>query len=97
MGGNVRVHPAERPRHVVRQGRHVHGRQQPVVDRHEHEPAGGKRPGFLLHQGLVAGLPAAAVDPKHNRQVARAGGGVDVEDLPWRRVYRVGYIPADGR
>jgi hypothetical protein len=79
--GDVAVHPAQRARDVVVDVAHRRRRQQPVVERDEEETAIGERLRLVRDHPLVARLPAAAVDPEHDRQPRRVLGGVDVEHL----------------
>ncbi len=66
--GDVLVHPAHRLRDVADDVAHLDGRQQPVVHRDEHEACVRERPRLLCHLALVAGLPAAAVNPEDHGQ-----------------------------
>ena len=52
-----------------------------MVDRDEHEAGVVERLRLQRDQSLVAGLPAAAVDPEDDRPSLGAGGRVDVEHL----------------
>jgi hypothetical protein len=60
---------------------HLDFEEQAVVRRGHHEPSFAKRLRLLIDVVLRAGVPSAAVDPEDDGQVARAVGGVDVEDL----------------
>ena len=53
-----------------------------VVGRDEDEALVHERLRLLLHVGLVARLPAAAVNPEDDRVVLALGRGVDIERLP---------------
>ena len=86
--GDVVVDPADGLRHVADDRPHVHRRQQPVVGRDEDEALLGERLRLDLHVLLVAGLPAAAVNPEDDRQVLRPLRRVHVEHLPLVRPSR---------
>src|SRR5687768_5575354 len=66
---DVRMYPAQRPCDVANYRAHVDVRQQSVVRGYKHETGLGEGGGLLLDGGLVARLPAPAVNPEYNRQV----------------------------
>ena len=80
--GDVVVHPADRLGDVAHDGPHVDVRQEPVVGGDEDEPLVHERLRLDLDVRLVAGLPAAAVDPEDHGQVLRTRRRIDVEHLP---------------
>jgi hypothetical protein len=82
---DVLVHPAQRACDVAGDGAHLDRRQQAVADGDEDEA--GIREGLRLEgdHGLVARLPAAAMNPEHDRRVLRPGRRVDIEHLAFVR------------
>ena len=68
---------------------------EPVVGRREDETFVGERLRLGVHLLLVAFLPAAAVNPEHDRPVLRAGRREHVEHLPLVPGLRVRLISMD--
>ena len=79
--GDVLVHPAQRLGDVSNQDLHLHVGQQSVVRRDKDEAAFGEHARLDLHVGLVARLPAAAVNPEDDREILRSVGRVNVKNL----------------
>ena len=71
--------------------------QEAVVGRDEDEALVHERLRLLLHVGLVARLPAAAVNPDDDRVVLALGRGVDIERLPLVLRLGVGEVTMDLR
>ena len=91
--GDVVVHPMDRLGDVAHDGRHVDARQEPVVRRDEDESLLHEDLRLPLDVGLVADLPAAAVNPEDDRPVLRTRRRIDVEHLPL--VVAVGDVALD--
>jgi len=77
----VVVSPAHRLRHVAHDSAHIDRGEQPVVGRNEHVAFFGEHLRLDLHVLLVAGLPAAAVDPEHDGQALPVLRVMHVEHL----------------
>ena len=93
----VVVDPADRLRHVASHLLDAGIRQEAVVGRDEDEALVHERLGLHLHVGLVARLPAAAVNPEDDRVVLALPGGEDVEGLPLVLGLGVGDVTMDLR
>jgi hypothetical protein len=93
--GDVVVHPAQALGDVTDDVAHLEGRPEAMIGRHEYEP--GVIEGLRLerYQSLVARLPAATVDPEHDRAALCAGWRVHVEHLSLMRRSRVWNVPRD--
>src|SRR5262245_48778746 len=76
------VSPADRLGHVSRDLIDRDVGHEAIVGRYQDEALFRERLRLVVHLGLVAALPAAAVDPHHDRQVLAAGRSVDIEHLP---------------
>ena len=61
-------HPAKGLRHITGERAHVHLGQQAVVGRHKHEALVHEPLRLERHILFVTCLPAATMDPKHDRQ-----------------------------
>jgi len=66
-----------------------------TVSRDEHKTLIYQGLGFRINFGLVAALPAAAMNPEGDWMLFASGWGTDIERLPLAFCFRIGQIALD--